>query len=82
MKNILAAIILIVILFNIYATIRVWSKNEFDKFQKTAQSIIVWLVPIIGALLILTFIKDDETPKGPRNPNDGQGVDGMPGGVQ
>ena len=81
MKYIILSIV-IAILLNAYATIRIWRKEEFTKFQKGAQSLIVWLIPFIGALFILAFIKDDETPKGPYNPNDGQGVDGMPGGVQ
>jgi len=81
MKIILAATALTVIILNIYVTIRVWRKSDFEKFQKIAQSIIIWVIPIIGALVILAFIKSDETPKGPYNPNDGQGNDGMPGGV-
>jgi NADH:ubiquinone oxidoreductase subunit 6 (subunit J) len=71
-----------VIALNVYVTVQLLLKAEFNRYQKVAQSIIIWIVPVFGALLIMTFIKDDETPKGPRNPNDGQGVDGMPGGVQ
>ena len=82
MKIIIAVTVLIVIILNVYATLRVSRKDDFEKFQKIAQSAIIWLVPIIGALFILSFIKADETPKGPYNPNDGQGNDSMPGGVQ
>ncbi len=71
-----------IVILNLYATVRLWGKNTFTHIQKFFQIIIIWLIPIFGSLLILAFITDDETPKGPRNPNDGQGVDGMPGGVQ
>lgn len=70
------------VVLNIYVTVRLLLKAELTGFQKIAQITIIWIIPILGAFTILTFIKDDETPKGPQNPNDGQGVDGMPGGIQ
>ena len=82
MIDILISSAIIIGLFNLYVTIRLWCKDGFNRFQKIAQSIIIWVFPVLGAILILTFIKDDETPKGPYNRNNGQGVDGMPGGVQ
>ena len=82
MNQIIIFSIAIIVLLNLYVSIRIWRKEEFSHFQKVSQSIIVWLIPLVGALLIMAFIKDDETPKGPYNTNDGQGVDGMPGGVQ
>lgn len=82
MNDLIIASILAVIVFNIYVTVRVLLKTEFNQFQKIVQNVIIWIIPILGALLIFFFIRDDEKPKGPRNPNDGQGVDGMPGGVQ
>ncbi|MCG7979771.1 MAG: hypothetical protein N0E58_16765 [Candidatus Thiodiazotropha endolucinida] len=75
-------LIAFLIALNIYASFRVLRSIEFENAQKLFQIIVIWLLPLIGAALILLFIKDDHTPKGPRNPNDGQGVDGMPGGVQ
>ena len=81
MDYILISIALLVAL-NLYASLKLLRRSEFENVQKVFQIIIIWLIPLIGAVLILLFIKDDHTPKGPRNPNDGQGVDGMPGGVQ
>ena len=72
----------VIVLLNIYATVRLWRSDSFNQFQKTAQSVIVWLLPVVGAVMVIAFIKEDETPKGPDNPNNGQGVDGVPGGVQ
>lgn len=82
MNEILIAVGLAVVAFNVYVTIRLLMKAEFNRYQKVAQSIIIWFVPIFGALLIFIFIKDDETPKGPRNPNDKQGVGVIQDGVQ
>ena len=74
--------IALLVALNFYASFKLLRSGEFEKIQKIFQIIIIWLIPFIGAVIILLFIKDDQTPKGPRNPNDGQGVDGMPGGVQ
>ena len=82
MEDLLMIALPVAVLLNIYATIRLWLRHEFGKGQKFFQTIFIWLIPIVGAMTILAFIRDDTTPKGPDNPNDGQGVDGMPGGVQ
>ncbi len=81
MDYIIILIALLVVL-NIYASFKLLRSIVFENIQKIFQIIIIWLLPFIGAALILLFLKDDQTPRGPRNPNDGQGVDGMPGGVQ
>ena len=72
----------VIVLVNFYVTLRLWKLETLELFQKVAQSLIIWLVPIIGALIIWLVIKDDESPPSGRNPNDNQGHDSMPGGVQ
>jgi hypothetical protein len=51
-------------------------------FQKVAQTIVIWLIPIIGAIIIYSFVSSYDKSNPPRNPNDGQGNDSMAGGVQ
>jgi hypothetical protein len=80
--DIIIASALWLVIINAYVTVRLLRNTGFSRFQKAALSIFIWVIPLIGALLLFVFITDDETPKAPRNPNDGQGVDGMPGGVQ
>ena len=46
------------------------------------QSLLVIFLPLIGSIIVHGMVREfDRIPK-PRNPGDGQGVDGMPGGMQ
>lgn len=65
--------ILIVVIINLAVTVKVVKSMFFTKTQKSLQIVLVWILPIIGALLIYFFHKDDETPKGPRKPPFGGG---------
>jgi len=52
----------------------------FNKFQKISQSIIIWLLPLFGALLILYVINDnDRKPPPPRSDQDTGGGDSIAG---
>jgi len=70
------------IVINIYVSMTVSKCDSLGVFQKVAQTIVIWLIPIIGAIIIFSFITSYDKPNPPRNPNDGQGNDSMPGGVQ
>jgi len=48
----------ILLWLNILATIAVKYDHTLNSFQKTAQTVVVWLVPIFGATLILHFVFD------------------------
>ena len=65
--------------FNIYVNIKLLTSSLFNKFQKIAQSIIIWVLPLLGAMLILYLVKD--TDKGPPPPSKpfGGGDNGIPG---
>lgn len=65
--------------FNIYVNIKLLASSLFNKFQKIAQSIIIWFLPLFGAMLILYFVNDsDKEPPPPTNPFGG-GDNGIPG---
>lgn len=70
MKYFFAILLIFVVSFNIYATYKIFKRDSLESFQRIVFSIIVWLIPIIGAFGILLFFKDDDTPGGPGNPND------------
>lgn len=74
--------IVILILSNSYVSYRVLKSDSFEAFQKVTQLLIVWLIPIIGAIVVFAFISSDEKPNRPRNPNDGQGHDSCIGGTE
>ena len=74
--------IAVLIIINIYVSFRVFRCNFLTGFQKVAQTIIIWLIPMIGAILIFAFISNYNKPNPFRSPNDEQGHDSMSGGVQ
>ena len=59
-----------------------WHRDEYSKKQKIMQSLIVLFLPLIGSMIVHGVIREFDRIVKPRNPNDGQGVDGMPGGTQ
>ena len=51
---------------NIIASYSANSASTLDSFQKKAQIIIVWLVPLFGSLLVLYFVRQHEPEAIPR----------------
>jgi uncharacterized membrane protein len=41
-------------------TARVWRNKSFERRQKLAQSQLIWLVPVIGAVLVFSLMPDDD----------------------
>jgi len=84
MKYFFIILLIFVVSFNVYVTYKICKSNSLENFQKIAFSIIVWLIPFIGAFGILHFLKDDDIPRGPRNNNSEinsiMGPPGMGGG--
>jgi hypothetical protein len=59
-------VLLIVLLFQLRVTRRVWRSQAFDRPQKMAQSKLIWLLPLIGAALVASVLEEeDERTKGP-----------------
>ena len=58
-----------------YATYKVCSSYGFEKRQTIILSLLIWFIPIIASLIILLFINDDETPRKPKNRENGAGKD-------
>jgi amino acid transporter len=65
--------VIIILILNIMVTVKINKSEYISKHQKGIQILLVWLIPIAGALLIYFFHKNDETPKGPRKPPFGGG---------
>jgi len=68
---------------NCLVSLRIWLAKGLNGTQKVAQTCIVWLLPVVGALLVYLVQLSDRDPRGPNEPPFGGGAhDGMPGGVQ
>jgi hypothetical protein len=57
----LIAILVLMLLcgINLLASIRLYKCETLIPFQKKAQFIVIWLLPVIGALLILHLLNDE-----------------------
>ena len=76
---------MIVIAINIYVTLRVVKSRAFSSVQKITISILIWVIPIVGAGIVYSFIASDDDPKGPNTGSFGggtnaSGVGAEPGG--
>ena len=40
------------------ATRRVWASDAYDRNYKIAQTRLIWLVPLVGAVLVLMVLRD------------------------
>jgi hypothetical protein len=59
-------VILVVLGFQARMTQRVWRSKLFDRPQKVAQSQLIWLLPLIGAVIVSSVLEDEaEREKGP-----------------
>jgi hypothetical protein len=47
-----------------FATVRIARSDLYTSSQKTAQILIVWLIPIVGAIVALSVLKATAPPRG------------------
>jgi hypothetical protein len=45
----------------VWATVRVYRSDLYERDQKWMQAKLIWLVPLIGAMLVLSVLKEDDT---------------------
>ena len=46
---------------NLVVTVGVWRDPGLSGFQKMGQSILIWLLPVIGASIVLAFLGQNHT---------------------
>jgi hypothetical protein len=51
--------------FQVWLTRKVWISQMFDRQQKMRQSQLIWLVPLVGAVLVFSLMPEDDTPRKP-----------------
>jgi len=60
--EILAALVLSAVVgFQIWLTWRVFQSTLYERKQKIWQAQLIWLLPIIGAGLVFSVLRDDES---------------------
>jgi len=58
MEYLTIVVISLIVLFNIYVSVKISKCYTFNKNQKIIQTIIVWCIPIIAGLGSLYFIEE------------------------
>ena len=55
-----ALILLVILGFQARTSFRVWKSQLFDRPQKSAQLKLIWLLPLIGAVLVSSVLEDED----------------------
>lgn len=56
----------LILAFQARTTQRVWRSKLFDRKQKIAQSQLIWFLPLIGAVIVMSVLEDEvQREKGP-----------------
>lgn len=59
----LACLVLIVALDGV-ASVRIVRSDAYTPWQKAAQVLIIWVIPIVGAIVVLSVLKATVPPRG------------------
>jgi hypothetical protein len=49
-----------ILFFQVFVTYRVWRTAVFERAQKVAQSRLIWLLPMLGAVIVFSVLTDEE----------------------
>ncbi len=60
MTVLIAAGLLAALLFQVWVTIRLWKSDLYLRSEKSAQSKLVWLVPVLGAVIVLSVLTEED----------------------
>jgi hypothetical protein len=55
-----ALCLLLALSFQAWVTFRVWKSRIYEKGQKLAQSKLIWLLPVLGAILVFSVLSAEE----------------------
>jgi hypothetical protein len=55
-----AIVIFGILLFQVFVTYRVWRTTAFERAQKVAQARLIWLLPMLGAVIVFSVLTDEE----------------------
>ena len=75
MSKIIIITLSALVLLNIIVSIMIIRRYDLDKFQKIAQSTLVWLIPFIGAIGFWLFHRSHDNPSKPSKSSGSSDVD-------
>jgi hypothetical protein len=59
--------VLAVAVLQVVLTVRVWRAQSYDRGQKMAQTKLIWLLPVLGAVLVFSLMPDESETHRPRS---------------
>jgi hypothetical protein len=64
---------------NVVATTMLFRSDFESRFQKSAQTVLIWLVPVVGAILVIAVLRNSTTAWKPPLSSDAAGASSFPG---
>jgi cytochrome c-type biogenesis protein CcmH/NrfF len=55
-----ALLIIGAVLFQVWVTVRVWRSRLYEPSQKSAQAKLIWLLPVLGAIIAFSVLTSEE----------------------
>lgn len=52
-------VLVVVAALQAFLTVRVWRAQSYDREQKVAQTKLIWLLPVLGAVLVFSLMPDE-----------------------
>jgi hypothetical protein len=65
MKFFIPLLLLGALVFQVFVTVKLWRVDWFERKEKINQSKLIWLLPILGAVMVYSVIADEDEPGGP-----------------
>lgn len=62
---VVGAVVLSVVAFQAWLTVRVMRNRTYERKQKIWQTQLIWLVPVLGAGLVFTMLQEEERSQRP-----------------
>jgi hypothetical protein len=65
MKILIPAVLFAALLYQVWVTWRVWRTDMFQGSEKSAQTKLIWLLPVLGATIVLSVLSEEEKAQRP-----------------
>ena len=63
-ESIFAFSVVAAVCLQAFLTVRVWRAQSYDREQKVAQTKLIWMLPVLGAVLVFSLMPDESQTNG------------------
>jgi hypothetical protein len=61
----LGGLVVAAVAFQVWLTVSVWRNRLYERSEKILQSKVIWLLPVIGAVLVYSLMPEEDAPRRP-----------------